>query len=71
MLTEYRTLHTRLAPVEEGVRDVPAVQEARKAYYDKLVAEMRRIEPRTDELLARHRELVAVVRELAAQAQTG
>lgn len=70
-LSEYRTLHEKLTPVEEGVRDVPAVQTMRKEYYDKLIAEMQRIEPRTQELLAKHRELVAVVRELAAQAQTG
>jgi chromosome segregation ATPase len=70
-LAEYRALHQKLAPVEQGVREVPVVQETRKEYFDRLIAEMQRIEPRTDELLARHRELVAVVRELTAQAQTG
>lgn len=70
-LDEYRTLREKLAPVEADVQDVPAVQEARKTYYDTLIAEMQRIEPRTPELLAKHRELLTIVRELAAQASSG
>lgn len=70
-LDEYRVLRDKLAPVEQDVQAVPAVQEARKTYYDTLIAEMQRIEPRTPELLAKHRELITIVRELAAQARSG
>lgn len=70
-LEEYRRLRDKLTPIEQGVQAVPAVQTARQTYYDALIAEMQRLEPKTPELLARHRELVSVIRELTAQAGTG
>jgi hypothetical protein len=70
-LAEYRALHEKLTPVEQGVQTAPVVKEARGKYYDTLIAEMERLEPKVQELLAKHRELVAVIRELAAQAHTG
>jgi hypothetical protein len=64
LLSEYQTLYAKISPVEKQVQTVPAVQEARSQYYTALIAEMERIDPETQTLLERHRELLTRVRTL-------
>ena len=63
-LKEYLVLREKLAPVEQKANTVDAVKEARRAFYTALVAEMQKIDPRTDTLLARHRELTSEILRL-------
>lgn len=70
-LAEYRQLRQQLLPVEQQVQEAEPVQTTRRAYFDTLIAEMERIDPKAPELLAKHRELTSLVRELSVQASRG
>ena len=67
----YRDLRLQLLPVEQSVQSNAMVQTSRQQYFEALIAEMERIDPKAPELLAKHRELTSVVRQLATQAQRG
>jgi hypothetical protein len=67
-LTELQELGKQLQPVETRAQQAESVQTARKTYYDTLIAEMQRIEPKTQDLLTKHQQLSGTVRELATRA---
>lgn len=56
-VAEYQQIRQQIEPVEQQVQQVEAVVAARDAYYDALTSEMRKIEPQTDDLLNRYREI--------------
>jgi hypothetical protein len=63
-LVELRELRYELEPVESRVQELESVQLARETYYTTLVVEMQNIDPRTQSLIEKHRQITREIAEM-------
>jgi len=63
-LAEYKELRQKIEPIERQVQNAEAVQQARDTYYGTLIAAMRKINPRADELIEQHKQLTNELKQL-------
>lgn len=66
-LSKYEKLYAQLGPIEQQAAKDQQVAKLRTAYVQKLVAEMKKIEPQTDSLLRQRQQLAQTIRSLQSQ----
>lgn len=69
-LSKFQQLNAQLRPIQQQAANDPQVAKLRSAYVQKLLAQMKKVEPQTSSLLQQRQQLAQTIRSLQPQRTT-